>query len=116
MSIMKPCSKCRNPRDRKGRYCLSCHNAYMREWRKTHLLTPEQKKKDICRSYTHVLINRGKILRQPCEICGESAQVHHPDYNNPRLVKWLCRSHHMALHKKLENEKYNWVYQSQTKY
>lgn len=73
----------------------------MREWRKTHPLTPEQRKKMVCRSYTHVLIKRGKILRQPCRVCAAVAQPHHPDYSNPRLVEWLCRPHHLEHHKNL---------------
>lgn len=109
MFVMKQCSKCKiNPQRPKARYCLSCHSANMREWRKTHPLNPEQKKKDICRSYTSVLIKRGKITKSPCETihCEEKAEAHHPDYNNPRLIIWLCRKHHLSLHKELnQNEK-----------
>lgn len=83
-------------------YTKAKQAAYMREWRKTHPLTPEQKRKDICRSYTAVLIKRGKIERLPCSVCGEKAQAHHPDYNDPRRVRWLCREHHMDLHKTLD--------------
>jgi hypothetical protein len=71
----------------------------MRNYRKTHALSEEQRRKDISRSYTHVLIRRGVIVRQPCTECGTSpAQAHHPDYGNPRLVVWLCPVHHRAEH------------------
>ena len=70
----------------------------MREFRKTHPLTGDARRKANARSYTHVLIRRGKIIRQPCKVCGELAQVHHPDYDDPRLVDWLCRAHHLELH------------------
>lgn len=76
----------------------------MRQWRKTHPLNEEQRRRDICRSYTHVLIKRGVIRRRPCTECGtEPAQAHHPDYGNPRLVIWLCLDHHRMEHWRLEN-------------
>ena len=75
----------------------------MREWRQTHPLTEEQRRKDICRSYTNVLLRRGALTRKPCLICGsEPAQAHHPDYSNPRLVVWLCAPHHRAHHERAE--------------
>lgn len=41
----------------------------------------------------------GVIERQPCEVCGtEKAEAHHPDYERPYDVIWLCRAHHKALH------------------
>lgn len=41
----------------------------------------------------------GRILRQPCQVCGDTnAQKHHPDYNQPLIVEWLCPKHHMAVH------------------
>lgn len=44
-------------------------------------------------------IKRGLIARQPCEECGaEPADGHHPDYDRPMAVVWLCRRHHRALH------------------
>lgn len=96
------CSNCGFKHDRNGRYCRLCHNAYMRVWRKTHPLSPEERKKDICRSYTHVLIVRGVLQKAPCEVCGDvDVHAHHPDYSNPRKVKWLCPFHHRELHKQL---------------
>jgi hypothetical protein len=76
----------------------------MRTWRKSHPMSEEQRRRDICRSYTHVLIRRGKIKRQPCVECKiEPAQAHHPDYGNPRLVVWLCPDHHHVEHWRLAN-------------
>lgn len=38
------CSRCGNPRDRKGqRYCRSCHAAYAREWRQRRMLHVKQR-------------------------------------------------------------------------
>lgn len=96
---MKPCSKCQQPHDRNGRYCKPCHAAYMREWRKTHPLSDEQRAKDNARSYAAVYLRRGKIDRGPCAECGaDDSQMHHPDYSKPLQIVWLCRDCHLALH------------------
>lgn len=43
-------------------------------------------------------LNQGKIVKQPCEICGEpKVDAHHDDYSQPLKVRWLCRSHHSRL-------------------
>jgi hypothetical protein len=82
--------------------CLPCHARYMREWRKTHPLTAEQRKKAICRAYSRVLVKRGKLARKLCEVvpgCSKKPQLHHPDYDNPRLVFWACAEHHRQIHR-----------------
>lgn len=62
-------------------------------------LQAERKKKAICRSYSKVLVRRGVIKRKACEKCGSvDSEMHHPDYDNPRLVIWFCRPCHMAHH------------------
>lgn len=51
-----------------------------------------------CRAYTHVYIKRGKLIPQPCEVCGNpEVQSHHDDYSKPLQVRWLCRVHHLEL-------------------
>lgn len=102
----KPCSKCGKPRDMEvytrkyqSTCCRACKAAYARAWRKTHSMTPEQKRKDIARSYAGVYLRRGKIQRQPCKACGnEKAEMHHHDYNKPLEVEWLCRPCHLQEH------------------
>ena len=94
------CSRCGALHSRTHRYCADCHATYMRDWRKTHPPTVEQRRKDNCRSYAGVYLRRGKLVRQPCEECGSAdAQMHHPDYAKPLLVKWLCRACHLHLHR-----------------
>lgn len=45
-------------------------------------------------------IRSGKIQRGNCEVCGEpNAEGHHKDYSLPFDVIWLCKKHHMDLHK-----------------
>lgn len=52
-----------------------------------------------CRSYAHVYIKRGKLIRKPCEVCGNpKSEPHHHDYHKPLDVQWLCKSHHLQLH------------------
>ncbi len=94
------CSICNtNPRPLKSKHCNPCHARYMRQWRKTHPLNAEQKRKDICRSYAHQYLKRGKIIKELCKKCGDiNSQMHHPDYNKPLLIEWYCRPCHLGLH------------------
>ncbi len=44
------------------------------------------------------------IFRRPCQMEGcrcPETDGHHPDYNHPRAVVWLCRSHHAIEHARL---------------
>jgi hypothetical protein len=75
------------------------HALYMRVWRMGHTLTAEQRRKDIARSYAGVYKRRGKVVIQGCEKCGGSAEMHHDDYDKPLEIRWLCREHHLELHK-----------------
>lgn len=52
------------------------------------------------RSVTRSLVRRGKLQKLPCVICGNPhSEIHHPDYNQPRLVIWLCPNHHREHHR-----------------
>lgn len=100
------CSKCNNQIEdsRKGqRYCKSCHAANMRKNRPKHSeLKPEARKKANTRAYSKEYLKRGFIVKQPCVVCGdENSQMHHDDYDKPLDVIWVCRKHHLELHKNL---------------
>lgn len=100
------CSKCNNLIEGtrlNQAYCKSCHASYMRDNRPKHNeLTDEEKLKSNCRSYTNTLVKRGKIIKKPCMVCGDTnVQAHHLNYNYPRIVDWLCRAHHLELHNTL---------------
>lgn len=74
----------------------------MREWRKTHPISKEQRFKQNARTYTHVYVKRGKLLKTPCEVCGETEVIaFHSDYEKPLEVRWLCRLHHLKEQGKL---------------
>lgn len=50
-------------------------------------------------------LRRGLLERQPCEHCGaEPADGHHPDYDRPLAVVWLCRRCHLAVHRQQRRE------------
>lgn len=105
---MKPCAKCRMLHDRyrdrlktkHASYCEQCHAAHMRATRPRHSqLKPEARRRANVRALTRSLQTRGKIIPQPCSRCQfPHAERHHPDYNDPKLVEWLCRDCHMAEH------------------
>ncbi|MBL0935530.1 MAG: hypothetical protein IBJ07_12370 [Rhizobiaceae bacterium] len=45
---------------------------------------------------------RGELVKQPCEVCGTThgrIDAHHDNYDEPLAVRWLCRLHHVQLHK-----------------
>ena len=85
-------------------YCKSCKKikdtAFIRtdyktikdKWRKQF---PERKNAQakVCRA-----LKTGKLFKQPCFMCGEQAEAHHPDYSRPLDVVWLCSSHHRQAH------------------
>ena len=49
-------------------------------------------------------ITAGRLVRQPC-VCGAvKSQAHHPNYEKPLDVKWLCAPCHRAEHAKAEGE------------
>ena len=42
----------------------------------------------------------GRLIKQPCEVCGShDVEAHHTNYNNPLDIKWLCPVHHKEWHK-----------------
>ena len=48
-------------------------------------------------------IKGGEIARTPCLVCGDPESIaHHPDYNKPRKVIFLCKKHHREIHRTME--------------
>ncbi len=62
------------------------------------------KDKVACRIICTKAVKSGRLHRQPCEICGTVKNInsHHNDYSKPLEVRWLCRKHHMELHRKVK--------------
>lgn len=88
-------------------YCRYCYAHRKREDRKD----PEVRRREHARNRANKLLRRGILIRQPCAHCGnENSQMHHPDYNKPDEVSWLCRTCHDAFHvleRKVLNESNN---------
>lgn len=82
---------------------------YLREWKRTNkdklgqyvmdgrARNPEQAK---AHRTVQKLVAKGALKRGECEVCGmQDSEAHHRDYGEPLNVKWLCRQHHMDLHR-----------------
>jgi hypothetical protein len=115
---MKQCSCCREQKDfiffsidkaQKSGYSIYCKpckkqkakiyhltrivdKAKKDEWRKKF---PERKN---AQAKVYRALSSGKLKKQPCFVCGEVAEAHHPDYSRPLDVVWLCASHHRQAH------------------
>lgn len=45
-------------------------------------------------------VYKGQLKRGCCLVCGSAnAIAHHYDYNKPLDIFWLCRRHHLQLHR-----------------
>ncbi len=61
-------------------------------------MTPEQKL--LVRQKSAYAIKTGKLVREPCEVCGaEKTEGHHDDYSKPLAVRWLCKRCHGRVHR-----------------
>lgn len=113
MPVSDPlCTRCGNPKEpqRIGKYsyCLKCQYKFggesykrkpYRDW------STGKKIKFRCKSVVYQAIKSGRLIKQPCEVCGKSpAEGHHPDYTKPLQVKWLCRIHHLEVHANREKK------------
>ena len=62
------------------------------QWRKKF---PERKN---AQAKVYRALASGKLVKQPCFLCGDVAEAHHPDYSRPLDVVWLCAPHHRQAH------------------
>jgi hypothetical protein len=57
---------------------------------------PDSYRRAVARSYANVYKQRGHLVPEPCEVCGDTdVEMHHDDYDEPLRVRWLCRWHHL---------------------
>ncbi len=66
------------------------------EWRKA------DKRRMKCHNAVHRAVAKGTLTKQPCAQCGETRVLaHHPDYDKPLEIIWLCslchNRHHLAV-------------------
>jgi hypothetical protein len=105
-----PSAYSRHSRNKNGlqAYCKPCSNAARNGYRRPPEIKkrereayrrafPEKRRAD---SAVYNALRRGRLAKQPCEVCGGiKVHAHHDDYSNPLAVRWLCPTHHMRLHK-----------------
>lgn len=59
-------------------------------------------RKERARDKARKALRSGKLIRQPCEVCGsERVNAHHEDYDKPMDITWLCPKHHRQRHVQL---------------
>ena len=70
--------------------------AYARQYRKN----PVYRRQHDARLIINLLRRNGWIDVQPCSTCKSTERIdgHHPDYDRPLDVIWLCRPCHVLLH------------------
>lgn len=73
-----------------------------------HFFRGGSRSSDRAQNLAEKAILKGVLIRQPCEVCGETGtfvdgrnrvQAHHDDYTKPLEVRWLCQQHHHEWHK-----------------
>ena len=104
------CKQCLKERDAE-RYTRERERRALRH--KAYMDTPEGKdahkraislwrSKNAVRRAAQVILNNavrdGRVKPLPCLECGEKAEAHHPDYDRPLDVVWLCTTHHKQTH------------------
>jgi len=77
------------------------HAELMRAYRQRN------REKTIAQNRLNHAISKGRIARQPCEVCGTDQKVHahHHDYSKPLDVHWLCYVCHKAAHPVTDEDK-----------
>lgn len=68
------------------------------DWRAKAL---EEGKREGARQAVKWAMRFGILEKEPCRECGQDAEAHHEDYDQPLEVVWLCRGHHGARHREL---------------
>jgi len=57
---------------------------------------PNRRKAQLLLGYA---VKRNEVTKQPCFVCGvEKVEAHHPDYDRPLDVIWMCPAHHKQTH------------------
>lgn len=74
------------------------HRTEIAEYQREYYKTKRDPIKAKARRDVNNALKLGKLAKQQCEICGDTAEAHHEDYSKPLDVRWLCRMHHRAHH------------------
>lgn len=113
-NTMKRCLTCNTQIPEKYKYCLDCHDSWLRSQQKSDTNRIYRKGYEAGRKrrpgyeqqqFAHKLVrdalSYGYIKKLPCERCGSIKHVdaHHDDYSVPLNIRWLCRACHLEHHK-----------------
>ena len=74
-----------------------------RGYERKYYTNPANKHKDAARGAVFSAVESGRLVpADRCEKCGSASEIeaHHPDYDRPLEVKWLCVKCHRAEHRK----------------
>lgn len=97
-----------------ARLSKEANREYHREYQKTNLKVRESDagdkakkryrernpKKYRATNAVNNALRLGKMIKMPCQICGNiNSFAHHDNYNYPLAVRWLCDFHHKDWHK-----------------
>lgn len=87
----------------KAKKSTPAYKEYIAQYLKDYVKRPEQKVKHAARTKVSKAVLRGKLIKLPCEICGNpESEGHHDDYSKPLEVRWLCKKHHTEHHQNME--------------
>lgn len=122
---MKTCTACKQAKplidfhqhsqskDKKQTQCKVCRSEKMKKYNKTpeakavwrrasHNKRVRYKQKVKANMKISNAIHRGKLNKGECKLgiwnCKGRVEAHHPDYQCPEKVMWLCAKHHQMLH------------------
>jgi len=120
MELARVCSRCgvekllseyfRNQRSKGGylQFCKKCRviNNSRKILTKSLL---DYRKRNPEKAFAQKIVRRKAIFsestKQTCAICNASdVEAHHSDYSRPLLISWLCRKHHLAVHRIFRGE------------
>jgi hypothetical protein len=87
-----------NCRELNRKYLASPKGKAARQ-RATKKYRANHRKKLLAHNAVSYAIRMNTLDRWPCQVCGDhNSQAHHPDYDNPLGVVWLCDPHHKQAH------------------
>jgi hypothetical protein len=82
-----------------GRSCRQCKRDKRKARPGAESWSQRNRAKSSAYNAVYRAIRAGRLIRQPCELCGDSgAEAHHEDYARPLDVTWLCHVCHSKLH------------------
>lgn len=77
-------------------YCRPCQRE-RRQW-----ANQRDPRRSEARRKVRAAIKKGLLIASPCERCGSfPVEAHHPDYDHPLDVRWLCQKCHTTEHRRL---------------